>query len=265
MPAPSAASATYRKLFYKCLTSRVPIDRFESFTRQLFSRSPVSSSSIAAELVSPSISPISDPLQLQYIQRLIETNFLSLGEVLYAVAKSSTDLFSPTATSTFSSDDELHEARRMRRMWRLGYCLSAAGKWMEILMDNTRSITSKEGVAEVIIALGQNEEVVKVWTGLIGAPPSRDLRGPFAVALGQFIQMLSMESPLISSRLEGLFQYQRSPGQQHHGGKSDALGLVVGGGTDSVAGMMGLGDASSRVRARSSGVVFIDSLVSELS
>lgn len=242
----------------------------------------MSSSSIAAELVSPSISPISDPLQLQYIQRLIETNFLSLGEVLYAVAKSSTDLFSPTATSIFSSDDELHEARRMREDVEAGILLmlagtvrfqkpknpesiwtaiAAAGKWMEILMDNTRSITSKEGVAEVIIALGQNEEVMKVWTGLIGAPPSRDLRGPFAVALGQFIQLLSMESPLISSRLEGLFQYQRSPGQQHHGGRADALGLVMGGGTDSVAGMMGLGDASSRVRARSSGVVFIDSLM----
>jgi len=261
----------------------------------------VSSSSIAAELVSPSISAISDPLQLQYIQRLIETNFLSLGEVLYAVATSSTELFSPTATSLYSSDDELLEARRMREDVEAGMLLmlagtvgfqkpknpesiwtaiAAAGKWMEILMDNTRGSPSKEGVREVIIALGQNEEVMKVWTGLIGAPPSRgawsflrcrvhvftdtalDLRGPFAAALGQFTQLLSAESPLISSRLEGLFQYQRSPGQQHYG-KADALGLVAGAGTDSVAGVMGLADASSKVWARSSGVVFIDSLVSE--
>ncbi|KAF8418600.1 mediator complex subunit Med5-domain-containing protein [Tirmania nivea] len=280
MPAPSAASATYQKLSYKCLASRVPIDRFESFIRQLFSRSPVSSSSIAAELVSPSVSAISDPLQLQYIQRLVETNFLSLGEVLYAVAKSSTELFSPTAASPYSSDDELHEARRMREDVEAGMLLmlagtvrfqkpknpesiwtaiAAAGKWMEILMNNTRSRISKEALAEVIIALGQNEGVMKVWTGLIGAPPSRDLRGPFVAALGQFTQLLLAESPLLSSRLEGLFQYQRSPGQQHYG-NADAR-LVAGGETDSVAGMMALVDTSSRVWARSSGVVFIDSLL----
>jgi len=260
----------------------------------------VSSSSIAAELVSTSISAIPDPLQLQYIRRLVETNFLSLGEVLYAVAKSSTELFSPTATSLYSSGDELQEARRVREDVEAGMLLmlagtvrfqkpknpesiwtaiAAAGKWMEILMDNTRSRTSREGVAEVIIALGQNEGVMKVWTGLIGAPPSRgalsllqcsnqiyvstdtppDLRGPFAAALGQFTQLLSADSPLLSSSLEGLFQYQRSPGQQH--GKIDALGLIAGGGADSITGMIGLADASSRVWARSSGVVFIDSLV----
>lgn len=89
-----------------------------------------------------------------------------------------------------------------------------------------------------------------------------DLRGPFAAALGQFTQLLSAESPLKPTGLEGLFQYQRAPGQQHHG-KTDALGLIAGGGTDSVEGIMGLADASSRVWARSSGVVFIDSLVSQ--
>lgn len=110
------------------------------------------------------------------------------------MAKSSAELFSPTATSPYSSDDELHEARRMREDVEAGVLLmlagtvrfqkpknpesiwtaiAAAGKWMEILVDNTRSSTSKEAVADVIIALGQNEGVMKVWTGLIGAPPSR--------------------------------------------------------------------------------------------
>lgn len=73
--------------------------------------------------------------------------------------------------------------------------------------------------------------------------------------------MVSVESPLIAPRLEGMFQYQRSPEQQFLG-KTDMLGLLTAGGMEAGNDMMGLVDATSRIWARSSGIVWIDSLVS---
>ena len=117
--------------------------------------------------------------------------------MLCAVAKSSTNLFSPAATSLYITEDELQEARKSREDVEAGILLTlagtvrfqkpknpesiwtaiaATGKWMQVSMEHSRSSISKEGVAEVIIALGQNEGVMKVWTGLIGAPPSRGTR-----------------------------------------------------------------------------------------
>ena len=114
--------------------------------------------------------------------------------MLCAVARSSTNLFSPAASSLYITEDELQEARKRREDVEAGILLTLAGtvrfqkpknpesiwtaiaaigKWMEISMEHPRSTVSKEGTAEVIIALGQNEGVMKVWTGLIGAPPSR--------------------------------------------------------------------------------------------
>ena len=88
-----------------------------------------------------------------------------------------------------------------------------------------------------------------------------DLRAPFATTLAHFTQMLHSESPLISSRMEGLFNYQRSPGQQQPG-KIDVLSLATAIRSEEGTDIIGLSDSSSKVWARGSGVVWIDSLVS---
>ena len=72
--------------------------------------------------------------------------------------------------------------------------------------------------------------------------------------------MLHSESPLISSRMEGLFHYQRSPGQQQP--KIDVLSLATAIRSEEGTDIIGLSDSSPQVWARGSGVVWIDSLVS---
>lgn len=67
---------------------------------------------------------------------------------------------------------------------------------------------------------------------------------------------------MISARLEGSFQYQRSPEQL--AGKADMMGLMGGVGAESDIDIVGLTDTGSKNWARSSGIIWLDSLVSSL-
>ena len=82
------------------------------------------------------------------------------------------------------------------------------------------------------------------------------------MSLAHFTQVLHNESPLISSRMEGLFHYQHSPGQQQRG-KIDVLSLATAIRSEEGADIIGLSDSSPQVWARGSGIVWIDSLVSQ--
>ena len=137
-----------------------------------------------------------DPLQLRYIQKLVETNFLSISEVLIALSKSSNAIFLPAATAFSNTEEEIHEARTSRELVEAGVILVLAGaarfqkpkspeyiwttlaavsQWMDLSMGSTRSMKSREGVAELVIALGQNEDVIKVWSGSIGITANRGM------------------------------------------------------------------------------------------
>ncbi|KAI5780236.1 mediator complex subunit Med5-domain-containing protein, partial [Peziza echinospora] len=303
MPVHSAASETYQALFKKCLVTRASVERFEAFTRKMFSRTPLSPITIARELVSPQLSRIMDPLQLQYIQRLVETNFLALGEVLIATLRPLGDeeadgeegeggeeAAGDPARETVEAAILLMLANTIRfqkpknpeNIWT---ALAAMGRWMvectpqpavtagnkhSAAMRNRkkrkrRGVQCREAVAEVVAALGLNFGVQKVWAGMIGGgAKSHDVRAAFTEALEAFRRALREEGSMVAGRLDGIFLYQRPGGAT--GADVNVRGGTSGGGDNSSMNASGNGDLNGKdpsptVWARSSGVIWISSLL----
>ncbi|KAL7269677.1 mediator complex subunit [Rhizina undulata] len=278
----------YQKFFQKCLLTRTPVERFEKYIAQLLSKFPIQSGPLCAELISPSLSSIVDPLHLQYIQRLAETDIVSIPDVLIALLRTSP---SRAATSTspaaHNSNDDTVESGSIREMLEqdillvlanvaqtqkklrsadtIWTAIKALSDWMEAVMaaSGTSMLDEsggggianssmgnegkgrREALAELIIALGNNEDVLRI----LGEGGRKERKLMFQTSLSLFTQYIQVQNQPLGSRLESLFrqqQNQQSP-QQGRGGPG-RNGKGAGSGDETIDGMMmGLGDGDVAV------------------
>ncbi|KAI5784724.1 mediator complex, subunit Med5 [Geopyxis carbonaria] len=233
MTAP-APTDVYLRLFKKCLNERVPADRFESLYTQLHARTPLPTTLIAATLLSPElVANTADPLHLSYVSQLLFRDTLSLSCLLTALHKTAgraaleQDLFLALAAVVRTS-----RPRSAENVWT---AVSALSEWMETVMASAFEAGRLEALGELVIALGSNEDAVRVLGEGVGR---RERRVAFQTGLTGFAQYVAVQNPPLAQRLEELRQMQaasQSPrmARAGQGGKKDAIdGMMMGLGGD---------------------------------
>lgn len=245
--------------------------QFEKFTSQLLLKAPLQPPAICAEILSPSLTSIVDPLHLQYIQRLIEKDIVSLGDVLVALLRTSSVRSSaPTSPDGGAGGNRealeqdiflvlatVLRARKPKSADSVWAAVQALSDWMEAVMaasagmlDDTGtgehavdSVTGmpstggegkgrREALAEVVIALGGNEDVGRI----LGEGGRKERRLVFQTSLSLFTQYIQVQNQALASRMESLFRQNQSPRQNKSGARGGK-----GAASETIDGMMGLG------------------------
>lgn len=267
---------------------------------QLLLKAPIRPPTICAEILSPLVSARVDSLHLEYVQRLVEKDIVSLPDVLVALLRTSPARSGAPADSTgtasgtvVGADGPSGDAYREVFEEGIFIVLSSAVReykpkshdsvwasiqglsdWMEALMaasgtgmldepggDDTVMLhgpadegrNRREALAELIIAIGGNEDVRRI----LAEGARKEKRLVFQTSLSMFTQCIQVRNPGLSARMEGLFRPQQN--QRGGGGSRGTKG------TETIDGMMGLGDATDdgpMVWARGGLFVWLNGLVS---
>ncbi|KAA8894440.1 mediator complex, subunit Med5 [Sphaerosporella brunnea] len=261
MPAPTLNIETYRKLFRKCIQTRTPVDKFESYFNQLLARSPIPPQAICDTILEPTLTTNApDPLHLQYVARLVERDLVCLANVLGALLKSSAAKASTSPSDSFhdlSGREPLeqdvflvlagilrtHKPRSSDSVWT---AVEAMSDWMEALMAVSGAGMLGEGgaeglaeaamvaepsaklrieaLAEMVIALGANEQAAKI----LGEAGRKEKKLTFRSSLSLFTQYVQVQNPPLASRLEELGRLYQSPSPRQQKGGDAIDGMMLG-------------------------------------
>ncbi|KAI5840823.1 mediator complex, subunit Med5 [Morchella snyderi] len=265
-------SQTFQKLFQKCLLKRSDVERFEKYTTQLLLKAPLQPPAICTEILSPQLTAIVDPLHLQYVQRLVEKDIVSLADILLALLRTSparsTASTSPDTTISGGNREVLEtdlflvlatvlgtkKPKSSDSVWSVVQVLS---DWMEAVMavsgtgmmlddagtgDNVEGMPGsgsegkarREALAELVIALGVNADAGRI----LGEGGRKERRLMFQTSLSLFTQYIQAQNPSLAQRMESLFRQNQSPRQNRSGGRAGKN--PAGNEIDGM--MMGMGD-----------------------
>ncbi|CUS14724.1 unnamed protein product, partial [Tuber aestivum] len=271
----SLRAQIYHNLFRKCLLKRTPVDAFGEYVSQLLLKSPLPSSSICPIILSPTISSRVDPLHLEYIQRLLEKDIVSLPDVLVALLRTSSARSAvPTSSSSghgstvggigMNANREAleediftvlvtvlreYKPRSNDFVWAT---IQALSDWMEAVVaisgegmldepgdDVAGSMDVGKGrleaLVELTIAIGNNEDVRRILVE--GGRKERRLM--FQTSLSLFMQYIQVQNPALAARMEGLIRHQQSQqSPQQNRNSRNAKGA------ETIDGMMGIGDGA---------------------
>lgn len=236
--------------------------QFEKYTAQLLLKAPLQPTAICTEILSPTLTNIVDPLHLQYVQRLVEKDIVSLADVLVALLRTSSARSaastSPTAnmeggaggngnrealeTDLFLVLAIVLRTRKPKSPDLIWAAVQALSDWMEAIMaasgtgmlDDTSVEAAdmpgsgkgrREALAEVVIALGGNEDVGRV----LGEGGRKERRLTFQTSLSLFTQYIQAQNSGLAARMESLFRQNQSPRQGRAGtGRAGDGGMMMG-------------------------------------
>lgn len=192
------------------------------------------------------------------MQRLVEKDIVSLADVLVALLRTSSARSiastSPAANLEGGGNREALETdlflvlatvlrtRKPKSPDLIWAAIQALSDWMEAIMaasgtgmlDDTNAEAvdipgsrkgRREALAEVVIALGGNEDVGRV----LGEGGRRERRLTFQTSLSLFTQYIQVQNSGLAARMESLFRQNQSPrqGRAGTGGAGDG-GMMMG-------------------------------------
>lgn len=226
---------------------------------------------ICTEILSPTLTSIVDPLHLEYIQRLVEKDIVSLADVLVALLRTSSARSTASTSPSSSSEGSgaggngnrealetdlflvlatVMRTRKPKSPDLIWAAIQALSDWMEAVMaasgtgmlddNNVEAVDMpgsgkgrREALAELVIALGGNEDVGRV----LGEGGRKERRLTFQTSLSLFTQYIQVQNSELAARMESLFRQNQSPRQGRAGtGRGGDGGM-----------MMGLGDSGDGV------------------
>ncbi|PUU79277.1 mediator complex, subunit Med5 [Tuber borchii] len=275
----SHRAQTYHSLFRKCLLKRTPVDTFGEYVSQLLLKSPLPSSSICPIILSPTVSSRVDPLHLEYIQRLVEKDTVSLPDVLVALLRTSS---ARSAVSTSASlghgatsgengmstnrealeEDIFTVLATVVREYRpksndfVWAAIQALSDWMEVVMAVSGAGMLDEpgddvsGMAGTMnVGKGRLEALAELTIAIGGNEDVRRILGEggrkerksvFQTSLSLFMQYTQVQNPALAARMDALFRHQ--PSQQSPQQNRNLRNTK---GAETIDGMMmGIGDGT---------------------
>lgn len=109
-----------------------------------------------------------------------------------------------------------------------GGMLDEAGEVPDIPGAGAEGKGRREALAEVVVALGGNEDVGRV----LGEGGRREKRLVFMTNLSLFVQFIQVQNPGLAARIEGLLRRDQSPRQGRAAGRGGDAMMMLGDGGD---------------------------------